>query len=70
MLVKLNSLWVDPLKVEGISFDDGLMKVTTATNFHHTNINNQSIDDCAAIINNATGQTYGGSEDEAPKEGV
>lgn len=65
MLVKLGEVWVDPTKVEGLSFDDGLMRISTAHHIYHTNITTESINDSAAIINNAVGQSYGGEDEEA-----
>jgi len=65
MLVKLGDIWIDPVKVEAIEFDEGRMKISTDNNQYRQHINFESINDCAATVNAALfTQSFGGESDE------
>lgn len=69
MLVKLGDVWVDPVKVEAI-YADSQGKNTTIDLVTRSYLGSEEgrVDEYAAIINNAVGQSFGGSDEEITPE--
>lgn len=65
MLVRLGNIWVDPHKIVSLEPLIDRVEITTTENSFCTE---GDADKFASIINNVAGQSYGGTEDEAPKE--